>query len=117
MLALVAPAMKDACEGKLPSTSFDMLRDEIEDYVQSTSGSGLDVPDWMRNLKQAVDREDRYIGGASYQSETEFRLPRVLLSRRQIQQQLRTWDEPSGKRNSKTPRKSKGNRSGRPKPD
>jgi hypothetical protein len=117
MLALVAPAMKDACEGQLPSTSFDMLRDEIEDYVQTTSGSGFDVPDWMRHLTQAVDREDRYMGGASYQAETEFRLPRVLLSQRQIRQQLRTWDEPSSKKKPKTPRKSKGKRSGRSKPD
>ena len=116
MLALVAPAMKDACEGKVPSTSFGMLRDEIEDYVQTTSGSGFDIPDWMRNLKQAVDREDRYIGGESYQSETEFRLPRILLSRRNIQQQLKTWDEPPNKKKPKAPRKPKSKRSGGSKP-
>lgn len=112
MLALVGPAMQDARQGRIPSRSFELLRDEIEEYVHSTNGSGLDVPDWMHSLARAVEKEDCYTAAASYQSETEFHLPRVPLSPRQIRQQLRSWNETGSKKKSSPSRK----RGGKKKP-
>ncbi|MBT6155663.1 MAG: hypothetical protein HOK71_16755 [Planctomycetaceae bacterium] len=105
MLALVAPAMQDARAGRSPSGSFAMLREEINAYMQSAVGSGLDIPDWMRSLEQIVGKEDRHAGTATYQSEADFRLPRVLLNRKEIRQQLKSWDDPVGKKKSTASRK------------
>jgi hypothetical protein len=113
MLALVAPAMREAQAGNTQSRSFEMLRHEIDAYMQSTSGSGLDIPDWMRSLEMAVAKEDRHAGSASYQVEAEFRLPRVELTQQQIRQQLKNWNEPVRKKKPPAPKK----RSSQQKPD
>jgi hypothetical protein len=105
MLALVAPAMHDARAGRLSSSSFVMLREEIDAYMQSSVGSGLDIPDWLRSLEQTVGKEDRHAGTATYQSEAEFRLPRVLLNRKEIREQLKSWDDPVGKKKPPASRK------------
>ncbi len=56
MLALAPRAVEAARAGAPRSESFNELRHEIDDYLESTFGSGIDVPAWLRSLEREVDR-------------------------------------------------------------
>jgi hypothetical protein len=82
--------------------SFRWLQELAEDYLKTTSGSGLDVPPWLRALEEELNRlqneDDRW---QAPDFETELRLPPCSLNLREMRQQLRQWREPL------TPRKKK----------
>lgn len=102
MLALIRPAMEDAREGRQPSSAFTRLETEVELYLLDTSGSGLEVPAWLRSLEEEVDRVDQ-TDDDEPRSETEpdLQLPPAPLTLREMRQQLRTWRESLGQKKGK----------------
>jgi hypothetical protein len=56
MRALLPRAWQDARRGLIPSRAFAALQAEIDDYLTTTNGSGIDVPGWLRTLEREVAR-------------------------------------------------------------
>ncbi len=90
MTALVPSAMEDARQGR-PSTSFALLRDEIRAYLDSTAGSSIDVPVWLRSLERAVDNSDLPSPNTENGDPSPINPP-ILLSWNQTRRQLRGWE-------------------------
>lgn len=94
MMALVPRAMKDAKNGNEDSAAFSILQEEIERYLATTIGSGIDVPDWMRSLEDEIDRLDEKVASDQYDIETEIKLSPVSMSLADIKKQLKQWNQP-----------------------
>ncbi len=101
MMALVPRAMKDARNGNEDSAAFSILREEIERYLATTIGSGIDVPDWMRNLEDEIDRLDEKVTSEQYDLETEIKLSPVPMSLEDIKKQLKIWNQPLARHRKK----------------
>lgn len=75
--------------------AFRRLQELSEDYLKTTSGSGLDVPPWLRALEEELNRiqheDDRW---QSPDFESELRLPPCSINLRDMRQQLRQWKDP-----------------------
>jgi hypothetical protein len=54
--ALICPAIDEARQGS-PGQTFAALEQELAEFTESPSGSGLDVPAWLIALEEEVDRE------------------------------------------------------------
>jgi len=75
--------------------AFRRMQELCEDYLKTTSGSGLDVPPWLRALEDElnkVQREDDHWQSPEY--EPELRLPPCNLNLREMRQQMKQWKEP-----------------------
>ena len=73
---VAARALRDARVGRRTSPAFDALRAEIDEYLNTTNGSGIDVPAWLRTLEREIDRllDD---GSVAFEAvETESPAPR-----------------------------------------
>lgn len=75
--------------------AFRRLQELCEDYLKTTSGSGLDVPPWLRALEDELNRvqreDDRW---QSSEYEPELRLPPCNLNLREMRQQIKQWKDP-----------------------
>lgn len=95
MVAMLAPACAEARETPQNTPTFNRLKVAIENYLQTTSGSGLEVPPWLRQLEDELNRiqrqEDRH---STSEPESEFPLPDATLSLRDMKLQLRHWRNP-----------------------
>lgn len=101
MVALVKQATDDARKDTQPSQAFEMLYEEIEDYLNDSWGSGIDVPDWLRAIEQEV--RDTFLDETSGFSGIEAdidTLPQTL-TRAEFNQQVQKWKEGLGKRSRK----------------
>lgn len=96
-----AKTSKAKSKKKSPSTAsqdppaFRRMQELCEDYLKTTSGSGLDVPPWLRALEDElnkVQREDDRWQSPEY--EPELRLPPCNLNLREMRQQMKQWKDP-----------------------
>ncbi len=94
MLALVGRAMTDARHGDESSPAFARLEEEVEEYLQDSWGSGVDVPEWLQSLGQELERVDADSGGGRPGTTAEVKLPDVTLSRRELKKQFDDWSKP-----------------------
>lgn len=95
ILALVEPAMRDAVD-RSSGDSFARLKQEIEQYLSTTSGSALDIQPWLQNLDDEVSRvENALVSGESSASQTGKQAPIDPLV---LQAELETWSPPDRKR-------------------
>ncbi|MEX0716997.1 MAG: hypothetical protein WD066_10430 [Planctomycetaceae bacterium] len=101
MLALVPEAAAEAGPDRETSTPFEELRDEIDRYLSNTSGSGIDAPEWLRQLKRAVDRIDAS-PHEPLPPRGEIEIPEQPLTLREIGDQLRNWRKPLSPRKGKS---------------
>ena len=85
MQAMIDAARADAREPHHRSEIFELLRAEVDRYLQDTHGSGIDVPSWLQRLEQALDRRP---AGKRPRS-------RNGLTPRAIEHQLATWRRPA----------------------
>lgn len=104
MAALIAPACSTVIPEPPPKTRsttahrpdpFRLLQKLVDDYLKSTSGSGLEVPPWLRQLEDELNRvqdADHSIG--SLDLDADLSLPPSLLNLRETKQQLRQWRDP-----------------------
>lgn len=95
MMALVPLAMAEAREPSQGSESFHALRAEIDKYLQSTFGSGIDIPPWLRQLDDKVEQVDANLEDSSERFELDLKLPTVTISLREMNRQLSNWDASS----------------------
>jgi len=95
IVARIGPALRDS-RNVQPEASyhFERLHREIEEYLTSSTGSGLDVPSWLRTLEEELDRLQNLDGPLNYDSEPDVRLPPPQINLREIRQQLRLWKQP-----------------------
>ncbi|WP_166828364.1 hypothetical protein [Thalassoroseus pseudoceratinae] len=91
MLALVEPAVEDARNNRQPSAAFEALREEIQNYLESTSGSGIDVAPWLRNIEKEVELADPFGSFAERPFGPRRTTDSVRLNLPQLHRQLRRW--------------------------
>jgi hypothetical protein len=93
LCALVGPALTEARQlGAHPS--FERLREAIRPLAENPTGVGLDVPLWLRRLEAETQREQATRSAVAVLAEELFRIPKRLISREELQQQLHEWDKP-----------------------
>ena len=78
-------------------SQISALRAEIDAYLQTTSGSGIDVPPWLRSLEAEVDRFESEERQGARQPAMLAVWPADVLSLRRLRQQFAAWDR-SGKK-------------------
>ena len=99
---ILIPPLRLMEQGVLNGTLIAMLQDNVEDYLQTTSGSGLEGPPWLRTLEEELNRIQRVDDRQSLaDAEGEVSLPECSLNLREMRQQLRQWREPLAPRKKK----------------
>ena len=94
MLALVPRAMQDSRHQRPPSKSFEILREEIDRYLDCTFGSGIDIPEWMQQLQKQVEQIESDLDDPTDLLEPQINRPAVTIGLREMRRQLKTWAEP-----------------------
>jgi hypothetical protein len=86
--------LQESHDGTDPPRCFLELRREIDDYLETTAGSAVDVPDWLARL----DREIRRHENDDDSQATDPDAPPVVIARedrplrpRQLLRQLQKW--------------------------
>jgi hypothetical protein len=92
MRALLPQALRDARLGRDSSPAFDALRAEIDEYLHTTNGSGIDVPAWLRTL----ERDLMHLMDESTSVLETLETPRLhaatLLTWNRLQMELQRWE-------------------------
>jgi hypothetical protein len=88
--ALVAPALREARRGTAGPV-FELLEEEIEQFLREPTGVGLDVPLWISALEDEVDRHRRPDGRRTWEEELKAAIPARLLSIDDAQSQIDAW--------------------------
>jgi hypothetical protein len=93
LCVLAAPAIDEARNG--PGPGLARFLEELQVHAATPTGSGLDVPHWLERLQQEVRRlrSDRTAGGSLRDA---FLVPRLPVSRDDVQRQLADWPEGPG---------------------
>lgn len=94
MGALVPRAQADAVAGNRDSDAFRELRNEVNEYLDSTSGSGIDVPPWLRILERELTQVETPDVLPEYEAALPVILPWLPLSAQQLDTQLEPWSTP-----------------------
>ncbi|MCA8999400.1 MAG: hypothetical protein KDA80_20565, partial [Planctomycetaceae bacterium] len=92
ILALVHQAAEDARAGSHEdSPAFHNLHEQVDDYLEDSWGSGVDLPEWLRLLeKEVVDAIQPEEGGRPG-TEAELEILPVPVSKAQFRDQVRIW--------------------------
>lgn len=94
MRSLVPRAMDDAeTNNDVASEAFEKLSSEIDDYLNTTAGSGIDIPPWLRRLEEEVRSKIGDNDAQQTSTESTIRLPHIPLSLKDLKQQLRNWNQ------------------------
>lgn len=101
MLAQIRPACEDADAGRKQSAAFQELQSAVEDYLKTTSGSGLDVPAWLKTLEEEVQQVHDTGEPSMGDVEPQLRQPTTTLSLKDLRQQLKGWKQPPSDRKGK----------------
>jgi hypothetical protein len=88
--ALIAPALREAHQG-VPGPVFELLEEEIEQFLRDPTGVGLDVPLWISALEDEVDRHRRPDGKRTWEEELKSAIPARLLTFDETQTQIDAW--------------------------
>ncbi len=92
MRALLPEVLRDSRLGRTASPAFAALKAEIDEYLNTTNGSGIDVPSWLRTLEREIDRllDD---GSVAFEAvETARFHPAATLSWNRLQIELQKWE-------------------------
>lgn len=101
MLAQIRPACEDADAGRHDSPSFQAMQSAVEEYIKTTSGSGLDVPSWLKTLEEELQHVHESGDAPVPDVEPQLRLPAPSLSLKDLRQQLKGWKQPPSDRKGK----------------
>lgn len=101
MLAQIRPACEDADAGRQDSPSFQAMQSAVEEYLKTTSGSGLDVPVWLKTLEEELQHVHESGDAPIPDVEPQLRLPAPTLSLKDLRQQLKGWKQPPSERKGK----------------
>jgi hypothetical protein len=101
MLARIRPACEDAESGREDSQAFQALQASVEDYLKTTSGSGIDIPAWLKTLEEELNRVHESGDTAPPDAEPQLHIPIPALSLKELRQQLKHWKQPPSDRKGK----------------
>ncbi len=102
MLALVPQSLEDARDHVQTSRTFEALESQIENYLNTTSGSGIDVAPWLRTLEKEVDRAAAHGEPGANRSEEMVSPITVAVSLRTMQRQLQLWGRETPKKRAES---------------
>jgi hypothetical protein len=88
--ALVAPAVREI-ERAGAGPAFALLEQEIAEFAEQPSGSGLEAPAWLAALEEEASLAQRPNPDDPL-AELADRTPSVMLSRADVERQLREWE-------------------------
>ncbi|QDT46300.1 hypothetical protein Pan258_03180 [Symmachiella dynata] len=91
ILALVPEAI-EAARLQTPSASFETLSEKVDDYLESTTGSAMDIPPWLYSLENEVakmEQPDHFDLDAPV---TPVTLPKITISMLEFSEQVVGWD-------------------------
>jgi hypothetical protein len=91
LCALIGPALAEAQKPE-GGPSFARLQEEMQAWTATPTGVGLDVPHWLRRLESEVQRVRAERSAIAGLAEKYFRIPRRLLTRAEVEEQLANWD-------------------------
>lgn len=94
ILSLVQQSAKDARAGEPHSASFDKLSSEVDEYLEDSWGSGVDIPSWLRSLEKEVHDQTEHNEGGRPGTDAELDMPQRLLASEEFRAQLRDWEVP-----------------------
>ena len=77
------------------------LTRSVEDYLKTTSGSGLDVPAWLKTLEEELQHVHESDDPPVQDVEPQLRLPAPSLRLKDLRQQLKGWKQPASERKGK----------------
>jgi len=66
-----------------------------------SSGSGLDIPLWLKTLEDELNRVHESGDQPAPDAEPQLRLPAPAITLKDIRQQLKQWKEPPSQRKGK----------------
>ncbi|ODA32692.1 hypothetical protein A6X21_20310 [Planctopirus hydrillae] len=98
MLALIPRAVEEAKKTPMETIAIRSLVAQIEEYLKSSLGSGLDVPHWLRALEEELNEGISHSGWTGADAEPELNLLGLNFTLREMRQQLKTWKAPPGGR-------------------
>ena len=90
MMSHLPQVVADAKAQRAESPTFEQLRQEIDEYLVDTTGSGIELPAWMQNLDKEVSRLN-LPAAASTMQDTDLNIPPRQFSRNDVEQQLSSW--------------------------
>ncbi|WP_437185155.1 hypothetical protein SH668x_002252 [Planctomicrobium sp. SH668] len=92
MVALVKHAVADAKLGKQnESDAFAVLGEEVDEYLEDSWGSGVDVPDWLRTLEREVFAASHSEEGGRPGMEADLDVQPIYVTREDFFTQARLW--------------------------
>jgi hypothetical protein len=90
--ALIQPALEDL-RSDVSHTAFSLLEQELHEFTDHPTGSGLDVPSWLAALEEEVRQAQAVTDRrAPRPAALADRIPRQTLAWEDVMSQLRTWD-------------------------
>ena len=117
MVSLVEQSIRDARQQENKSIAFEKLEAEVDEYLQDSWGSGVDVPEWLQSLGAEVDRVETDSGGGRPGSTADIALPQTHLTRKDLMKELDTIDRPLRRRRNKNNKRGDDSGHATPKPD
>ncbi len=91
--ALVRPAVAEGRSGQSGS-ALDALEEELQEFVRTPTGAGLDMPHWLVTLSHEVREARRQVNPALHALEWAPELPQIRLSLIEIRKRLENWTPP-----------------------
>jgi hypothetical protein len=91
--ALVEPAYEQA-RAAGPQDALPRLEAALQPYLEAPTGSGLDVPAWLRRLEAEVQRVQLRHTAVTDLAEQLLQVPRVVLTPKGLRGQLEDWPRP-----------------------
>ncbi len=99
MSSLVPQAIKEAQKKTDECKTFDLLKEEINNYLCSISGSGIDIPEWLKQLENDVESHTDSENDDITSTYVEMKLPLKLINLREMKKQLKLWNQRIGNNN------------------
>jgi hypothetical protein len=91
LCALIAPAIDQAGSGD--DAALNRLIAELDTWTATPTGSGIDVPPWLRRLEMEVQNAFAARSTISSLVANQLRLPFRALSPEELRDQLANWDK------------------------
>jgi hypothetical protein len=93
LCAQIGPVMQAASEGE-DNRMFAEFQKELQENTAAPVGVGLDVPAWIRQLEQEVERVRAAATSLSVIAEDTMRIPKQTITSEELQRQLEEWEQP-----------------------
>ena len=93
VLSLVEPAMRDAQSPSSSGEQFASLTEELDRYIATSSSTGLETPNWIRQLAGEVKRVQQTDPEDAEELESRLRGPQRRVSVADLRAQLEQWGD------------------------